>query len=88
MPDRVVESLKANELKKLYEAVFKVIIAASNTGGTTFAGGYADTTGSKGAGVTHLVVFYQKICQMCKKSEVKKIVLAQRGTYFCPRCQK
>jgi len=88
LPDRVVESLKQNELKKLYEAVFKVIIGASNTGGTTFAGGYADTTGSKGAGVTHLVVFYQRICQMCKKSEVKKIVLAQRGTYFCPRCQK
>ena len=88
LPDRVVESLTTAEIKKLYKHVFSVIDGATETGGTTFAGGYADTTGSKGNGVGHLVVFYQKICQMCKKSEVKKIVLGQRGTYYCPRCQK
>ena len=88
LPDRKVKTLNEAELKKLYKAVFLVIDGATETGGTTFQGGYADTTGSKGGGVQHLVVFYQKICQMCKKSEVKKITLAQRGTYYCPNCQK
>jgi formamidopyrimidine-DNA glycosylase len=88
MPDSLVSSLSDKEIKLLYKHVFTVIDGATLTGGTTFAGGYADTTGSKGNGVNHLVVFYQKICQMCKKTEVQKIVLAQRGTYFCPSCQK
>lgn len=87
-PDRVVSSLLDNELKALYKSVAVVIDGATQTGGTTFQGGYADTTGSKGNGVQHLVVFYQKVCQMCKKTEVTKIILAQRGTYFCNRCQK
>lgn len=86
-PNRQVSSLNEKELKKLYRAVSKVVVGASETGGTTFAGGYADTTGSKGNGVTHLVVFYQKTCQMCKKTKVEKITLAQRGTYYCPNCQ-
>jgi len=58
------------------------------SGGTTFQGGYRDSSGEKGLGVQHLVVFYQKTCQLCRKSEVKKIILAQRGTYYCPKCQK
>ena len=88
LPDRKVKSLNIKEIKALFKAVALVIDGATTTGGTTFAGGYADTTGSRGNGVQHLVVFYQKICQMCKKTEVKKIVLGQRGTYYCPKCQK
>lgn len=88
LPTRLVKELSNNEIKKLYQAVAIVIDGATETGGTTFQGGYADTTGSKGGGVTHLVVFYQKICQMCKKTAVIKITLGQRGTYYCSKCQK
>lgn len=87
-PDRMISSLSDKEIKRLYLAINKVLFPAINSGGTTFAGGYRDTTGAKGMGVNHLVVFYQKICQMCKKTKIEKIILAQRGTYFCPRCQK
>lgn len=87
-PERFVKDIKPKEFKKLYQGVFKVIEPTVNSGGTTFAGGYRDTTGSKGSGVQHLVVFYQKICQLCNRSEVKKITLGQRGTYYCPTCQK
>lgn len=87
-PDRKVSSLKTAEIKRLFAAVSVVIDGATETGGTTFQGGYADTTGSKGGGVQHLVVFYQKTCQLCKKTPVIKINLAQRGTYYCPSCQK
>lgn len=88
LPDRAVSSLNTNEFRRLFKGVAKVIHPAVNSGGTTFAGGYRDATGEKGNGVQHLVVFYQKVCQLCKTSDVIKINLAQRGTYYCPSCQK
>ena len=86
-PDRKVATLKPKEIKALYNGVFKVLNPTLNSGGTTFAGGYRDTSGDKGAGVNHLVVFYQKVCKLCDKTEIIKITLAQRGTYYCPSCQ-
>jgi formamidopyrimidine-DNA glycosylase len=87
-PLRTIASLSLKEIKSLYQATFKVIDDATQTGGTTFQRGYKDTTGSAGFGVQHLVVFYQENCQMCGQSPIKKIVLPQRGTYYCPECQK
>lgn len=86
-PSRRVKTLSKAELSQLYLGVFKVLEPTIDSGGTTFAGGYRDTTGDKGAGVNHLVVFYQKTCQLCQSEPVKKIVLGQRGTYYCPKCQ-
>lgn len=88
LPMRKNESLSKKEMKALYHATQVVIEGATTSGGTTFQGGYADTSGAKGAGVQHLVVFYQKICRLCNKTEVSKIFLSQRGTYYCTHCQK
>lgn len=87
-PTRKCKQVKKEEFSKIFQAVKDVIHPALESGGTTFQGGYRDSTGEYGAGVAHLVVFYQKTCQLCKKTAVKKIVLAQRGTYYCPKCQK
>jgi formamidopyrimidine-DNA glycosylase len=87
-PTRKCKKIKTNEFPKILEAIQDVIGPALASGGTTFQGGYRDTSGEKGLGVQHLVVFYQKTCQICKKTPVKKITLAQRGTYYCPTCQK
>lgn len=87
-PTRKCSKIKKEEFPKIFQAIAAVLNPALASGGTTFQGGYRDTTGEKGLGVNHLVVFYQKICQICHKSAVKKIILAQRGTYYCPTCQK
>jgi formamidopyrimidine-DNA glycosylase len=87
-PTRKCKQIKKNEFALILKAIHAVIKPALASGGTTFQGGYRDSTGERGMGVTHLVVFYQKICRMCKKTAIKKITLAQRGTYYCPRCQK
>jgi formamidopyrimidine-DNA glycosylase len=87
-PTRKCKLVKKDEFPKILKAIHKVLAPALASGGTTFQGGYRDSTGERGEGVQHLVVFYQKICQMCKKTPVKKIILAQRGTYYCPTCQK
>jgi len=87
-PTRKNKNIKKDEFPKIHNAIHQVIGPALKSGGTTFQGGYRDSTGEKGLGVQHLVVFYQKICQICKVTHVKKIILAQRGTYYCPKCQK
>jgi formamidopyrimidine-DNA glycosylase len=87
-PTRKCKNIKKVEFLLILRAIQNVIGPAIKSGGTTFQGGYRDSTGGKGRGVDHLVVFYQKICRMCKVTPVKKIVLAQRGTYYCPKCQK
>lgn len=88
MPTRLCKDIKKSEFTKIHKAIGDVLNPAISSGGTTFQGGYRDAKGEKGLGVTHLVVFYQKICQLCKKNPVTKITLAGRGTYYCSRCQK
>ncbi len=87
-PTRKCGKVKTEEFAKIHTAIKEVLEPALAAGGTTFQGGYRDSTGERGLGVQHLVVFYQKICQLCKETPVKKIILAQRGTYYCPKCQK
>lgn len=88
LPTRIVSTLTKKDCAKIKAAIDLIIFGATKTSGTTFAGGYRDAFGEKGLGVQHLVVFHQKICQMCKKTEVKKIILGGRGTFYCPHCQK
>lgn len=88
LPTRKCKDLKTKDFPMILQAIKDVIYPALISGGTTFQGGYIDTTGEKGQGVSNLVVFYQKICKMCNDTPVEKIMQAQRGTYFCPRCQK
>lgn len=87
-PTRKCKAVKLDEFPKMFQAIKDVLEPALLSGGTTFQGGYRDSTGERGLGVQHLVVFYQKTCQLCLKTPVKKIILAQRGTYYCPKCQK
>lgn len=87
-PTRKCKNIKRDEFPKILKAIHDVLAPAISSGGTTFQGGYRDSSGEKGQGVQHLVVFYQKVCQLCKTTPVKKIILAQRGTYYCSKCQK
>ena len=75
-------------MRRIILATKSVLEGSIKSNGMTFSGGYADTKGEKGEGVQNLVVFYQKVCGLCKTNTIKKIVLAQRGTYYCPHCQK
>lgn len=87
-PTRKNKRITRAEVDKIHQATQVVIGGGIETGGTTFNGGYTDASGDPGDGVKHLVVFWQKICQLCGVTPVKKIFLANRGTYYCPQCQK
>ncbi|MBK26785.1 MAG: hypothetical protein CME70_22480 [Halobacteriovorax sp.] len=86
-PTRRCGKVTKKECADIVRATGEVLNPIMESNGLTFSGGYSDTSGEKGDGVKHLVVFWQKECQMCG-GEVKKITLAQRGTFYCPKCQK
>ncbi|TNF01251.1 MAG: Fpg/Nei family DNA glycosylase [Deltaproteobacteria bacterium] len=87
-PTRKCGKVTRSEADKIREATESVLKGSIENNGMTFSGGYSDTRGEKGEGVQNLVVFYQDVCGLCRTTKVKKITLAQRGTYYCPTCQK
>ena len=86
-PTRRVKTLTRMDCQRIRDAVGLVIGGQIQHKGLTFQGGYTDARGDKGEGLSSLVVFHQKICGLCQATPVKKIVLAQRGTFYCPQCQ-
>ncbi len=87
-PDRLANSLKELESKKLRRAIVEIIKKAIEKRGTTFSD-YVDGEGKKGNFSDHLKVFARQgeKCYVCKH-EIEKIKLAGRGTHYCSKCQK
>lgn len=87
-PRRRAHTLTRDELKKLHAAVQQVLREAITAGGSSVSD-YVDADGEKG--------FFQfqhraygregQPCLVCK-TPIKKIVVAGRGTHYCPRCQR
>ena len=87
-PRRKIKTLTSKELKQIIKGVRSVLEGSIRNQGLTFSGGYKDTTGSAGKGLENLVVFHQKICGLCHKSKIKRIIQQGRSTFYCPTCQK
>lgn len=81
--------LKLKQLEIMVDAIKQVISEAIKYGGTTFDGKFVNINGLAGAYQTRLKV-YGKAGDTCPNCEdtIKKIKIGNRGTYFCPECQK
>lgn len=87
-PERVgsgVSRRKAADLHASIQGVLKDAIAA---GGTT-VNNYVDSTGSQGYFQLHTRVYGRtgKPCVRCE-AKLRRILVAQRSTHYCPRCQR
>jgi formamidopyrimidine-DNA glycosylase len=81
--------LKPAEAKKLYAAIREVMTAAVAAGGSTLSDGtYQQHDGEAGLFQLrhHAYARNGTPCDRCGTT-IEKIVLAQRGTHFCPQCQ-
>ncbi len=89
MPSRHLDTLSQDEIKKLWQASKYIIKKAIDKKGTTFSD-YRNADGGRGGFADFLKVYgrQDKKCLRCKKSNIKKIKLAGRGTHFCASCQK
>ncbi|MFA4966753.1 MAG: bifunctional DNA-formamidopyrimidine glycosylase/DNA-(apurinic or apyrimidinic site) lyase [Candidatus Margulisiibacteriota bacterium] len=87
-PRRPAKSLKDHEIKKLHKEIKAVLIKALGHRGTSFSW-YRDAKGKKGGFQLKLNVYGKKgePCPRCK-TPIKRISIGNRGTYFCPKCQK
>jgi formamidopyrimidine-DNA glycosylase len=87
-PRRRANTLTSAELRKLHAAVQKVLHAAIAAGGSSISD-YVDADGEEGFfQIQHRAYGREgKPCLKCK-TPIKKIVVAGRGTHYCPQCQK
>jgi formamidopyrimidine-DNA glycosylase len=87
-PRRRANALTRDELSRLHAALREVLKEAIAAGGSSVSD-YVDADGEEG--------FFQlqhraygregQPCLVCKK-KIKKIVVAGRGTHYCPSCQR
>ncbi|MCZ0717765.1 DNA-formamidopyrimidine glycosylase [Aerococcus kribbianus] len=87
-PERLAQSLSHVELSRLVQAIQQIISQAVAKGGTTVRT-YTNALGENGHYQEDLKV-YGKAGQACPRchTPIEKIKLAQRGTHFCPYCQR
>ncbi|MEE2822840.1 MAG: bifunctional DNA-formamidopyrimidine glycosylase/DNA-(apurinic or apyrimidinic site) lyase [Acidobacteriota bacterium] len=86
-PARTVQSLRLWEKEALFKSIPMVLSEGIDHGGTTLRD-YVQSTGETGSHQENLKVYGQKgkPCYQCK-TIIKKIMMSQRGTHFCPTCQ-
>ncbi|MBA2368010.1 MAG: DNA-formamidopyrimidine glycosylase [Candidatus Protochlamydia sp.] len=90
-PLRSVKSLTAKEIKSLHEAIILVLEHGVENTGTSLGSAranYFSVSGRRGTNQQRLNVFRRDglPCYRCQ-STIQKMVLAQRGTHFCAKCQ-
>ena len=87
-PRKSAKKLSLQEVKLLVVEIKKVIEAGIKHGGTTFDGKFVDVSGLSGNHQEHLHVYGREgeKCDNCG-SEIKKVKIGGRGTYYCEHCQ-
>jgi formamidopyrimidine-DNA glycosylase len=86
-PLRPAGSLTPAEVAALHAAIRQVLLTGIANGGTTF-GRHRDVYNEAGTNVGYLEV-YRRGGQPCRRcgTALRRMVVAQRGTHFCPVCQ-
>ncbi|HEX4274841.1 MAG TPA: bifunctional DNA-formamidopyrimidine glycosylase/DNA-(apurinic or apyrimidinic site) lyase [Bryobacteraceae bacterium] len=87
-PKRIAAALKKDQVERIYKAMREVLVEAIDSRGSSVSN-YVDAEGRKGSfQQAHRV--YRRTGEPCTNcgAEIKRIVLAQRGTHFCAKCQR
>ena len=87
-PARVAASLRKDRVERIYNAMREVLTEAIESRGSSVSN-YVDADGRKGSfQLAHRV--YRRTGKPCTNcgAEIERILVAQRGTHFCPKCQR
>jgi formamidopyrimidine-DNA glycosylase len=87
-PLRAADSLDARDVKRLHRAVRQVLRQGIENRGSSFSD-YVGVDGEPGANAERLAV-YRRTGEPCYRCghRIERIVIGQRSTHFCPRCQR
>jgi len=91
-PERRADTLTAVEIRNLHHAIREVLKRGIKNNGTTLGNGQANfysVSGHRGRNADALKVFRRDglPCPRCG-TRIERSVVGQRGTHFCPHCQK
>lgn len=81
-------SLTPDEAERLLAAIRNVLVSAIDRGGTTLRD-YRDGLGRAGTNQNYLHIYDLGAGEPCPRcgTPIERIVVAQRGTRYCPQCQ-
>jgi len=90
-PDRVANTLKPADVRRLHDSIHAILNTAIDAGGSTLSDTqYVDVMGDGGSfQLDHRV--YDRAgqrCLTCGKATIVRIVSGGRSTCYCPRCQR
>lgn len=87
-PRKPAGKVPRSRLEKLVKAIRDVLAASIKMGGTTLRD-FVNESGEPGYFAQTLRVYDREgePCRVCG-AKIKRIVLGQRSTFFCPKCQK
>jgi formamidopyrimidine-DNA glycosylase len=87
-PLRAADTLSDQEVKRLHRAVRQVLRQGISNRGSSFSD-YVGADGEPGANQERLAVYRrtEEPCFRCGRP-IRRIVVGQRSTHFCPRCQR
>jgi formamidopyrimidine-DNA glycosylase len=77
--------------RRLHEAIHAVLREAIDSQGSTLADATYLTVNGEPGRFQYRHRVYQKTgqpCSTCGRATIRRIVLAQRSTFYCPRCQR
>lgn len=90
-PEQSARTLTTPQLKRIAAWTDRVLRTAIQYEGSTLGDGtYRNALNQDGGYQNEHKVYARadEICSTCKRSRIKRIVQAQRSTFFCERCQK
>jgi formamidopyrimidine-DNA glycosylase len=87
-PLRSADTLTRDELRRLHRTVRQVLREGIANRGASFSD-YVDAQGEEGGNAERLAV-YRRTGEPCLRcgAVIERIVVGQRSTHFCPRCQR
>ncbi|NMC20978.1 MAG: bifunctional DNA-formamidopyrimidine glycosylase/DNA-(apurinic or apyrimidinic site) lyase [Thermogutta sp.] len=83
--------LSSRQWRRLHAAIRDVLTEAVELQGSTLTDGAYGTPGNQSGRYQDRHLVYQRDgrpCLQCGKGVIQRIVLGQRSTFFCPRCQR
>ncbi|MEM6979369.1 MAG: DNA-formamidopyrimidine glycosylase family protein [Planctomycetota bacterium] len=85
------DRLTGPQWKRLHAAISKVLLPAIEAEGSTLSDGTYRNALNRNGGYQNMHRVYDKAdtsCPRCHEGRIRRIVQAQRSTFFCPKCQR
>jgi len=88
-PQKISSRISARKLDEMHSHMHKTLRSAIDNMGTTFDS-FSNVNNEPGNFQSYLQAYDNagNLCPRCHKHKIKKMVVAQRGTHYCPYCQK